>query len=76
MCQEHTREELANILDTLADLFTWKRRARLAEAAAMLRAPSREWRHPAAPDVPADKPFVGEGIVLASNVTRSGTRPA
>lgn len=72
MCQEHTREELANILDTLADLFTWKRRARLAEAAATLRAPSAEWRHPAVPDVPDRNGFVPPDYVPASGEGRAG----
>ena len=72
MCQEHTREEVANILDTLADLFTWKRRARLAEAAAVLRSPSREWRHPAAPDLPCENGFVPPTHLAASEGGRTG----
>lgn len=57
MCHVHTNEELANILETLADLFTWKRRARLSEAAAVLRSPSRQWRHPSVPNVPFENGF-------------------
>lgn len=74
MCHEHTKEELANILDmdTLADLFTWKRRARLAEAAAMLRSPSREWRHPPTTDVPEGSGFVPPDYVPASGESRTG----
>ena len=57
MCHVHTNEELANILENLADLFTWKRRKSLAEAATVLRTPGREWRHPAIPDVPFENGF-------------------
>ena len=57
MCHVHTNEELANILENLADLFTWKRRKSLIEAAAVLRSPGREWRHPAIPDVPFENGF-------------------
>ena len=58
MCHVHTNEELANILENLADLFTWKRRKSLIEAAAVLRSPTREWRHEAMPDVPFENGFV------------------
>ena len=57
MCHVHTNEELANILENLADLFTWKRRKSLVEAAAVLRSPGCEWRHPAIPDVPFENGF-------------------
>lgn len=57
MCHVHTNEELANILENLADLFTWKRRKSLIEAAAVLRSPGREWRHPAIPEVPFENGF-------------------
>ena len=58
MCLEHTNEELANILDNLAGLFAWKRRKSLVEAAAVLRSPTRQWRHPAMPDLPFENGFV------------------
>jgi hypothetical protein len=58
MCHVHTNEELANILENLADLFTWKRRKSLVDAAAVLRSPGREWRHPAMPDVPFENGYV------------------
>jgi hypothetical protein len=58
MCHVHTNEELANILENLADLFTWKRRKSLIEAAVVLRSPTREWRHPALPDVPFENGFI------------------
>ena len=58
MCHVHTNEELANILENLADLFTWKRRKSLTEAAAVLRSPSRQWRHPAVPELPFENGFV------------------
>ena len=58
MCHVHTNEELANIVEMLADLFSWKRRQRLVEAAAVLRSPTREWRHPAIPNVPFENGFV------------------
>lgn len=45
MCHVHTNEEMANILETLADLFSWKRRARFTEAAVILRSPTPQWRH-------------------------------
>jgi hypothetical protein len=57
MCHVHSNEELANILENLADLFAWKRRKTLIEAAAVLRSPVREWRHPAVPDVPFENGF-------------------
>ena len=37
MCHLHTNEELANILENMADLFAWKRRASLVDAAAQMR---------------------------------------
>ena len=37
MCHVHTNEELATILENLADLFAWKRRKSLVEAAAVLQ---------------------------------------
>ena len=58
MCHVHTNEELANILENLADLFTWRRRKSLTEAAAVLRSSDRQWRHPAIPDVPFENGFV------------------
>ena len=57
MCHVHSNEELANILENLAGLFAWKRRKSLTEAAAVLRSPSRQWRHPAIPDVPFENGF-------------------
>jgi hypothetical protein len=45
MCRTDGREEVANSLDTLADLFAWKRRKGPAQAAAVARRPSRGWRH-------------------------------
>ena len=45
MCRELSREETARVLETMADLFTWRgRRARLVEAAAVLRGPPPRWR--------------------------------
>ena len=58
MCHVHTNEELANILENLADLFAWKRRRSLVEAAAVLRSPTCEWRHPAIPEVPFENGFI------------------
>ena len=58
MCHVHTNEELANILENLADLFTWKRRKSLVEAAAVLRSPGREWRHPSMPDLPFENGYI------------------
>jgi len=58
MCQEHTPQELANILENLADLFTWKRRQSLVDAAAVLRSPTRQWRHPAMPEVPFENGYI------------------
>ena len=57
MCHLHTNEELANILENLADLFAWKRRESLVDAASVLRSPTRQWRHPAMPDVPFENGF-------------------
>lgn len=57
MCHVHTNEELANILENLADLFAWKRRKSLVEAAAVLRSPGRQWRHPAMPDLPFENAY-------------------
>ena len=52
MCRVHTAEELANILDTMADLFAWKRRETLVQAARGARFPSQPWRYPAlSPDM-------------------------
>lgn len=58
MCHVHTNEEMANILETLADLFSWKRRERFKEAAVVLRSPSRQWRHAATPSVPYENGFI------------------
>lgn len=58
MCHVHTNEELANILENLAGIFTWKPRKSLVEAAAVLRSPTREWRHPAIPEIPFENGFV------------------
>ena len=58
MCHVHTNEELANILENLADLFAWKRRKSLVEAAAVLRSSGREWRHPDRPEVPFENGFI------------------
>jgi len=51
MCRTHTAQEVANILDTMADLFAWKRRKGLSELAAVARMPSRGWRTSAEADV-------------------------
>jgi hypothetical protein len=66
MCHVHTNEELANILETLADLFSWKRRERLTEAAAVLRSPTRQWRHPETPNVPYENGFIHPDYLSAS----------
>lgn len=58
MCHPYTNEELANILENLADLFTWKRRQSLADAAAVLRSPGREWRHPSMPEIPFENAYI------------------
>ena len=58
MCHLHTNEELANILENLADLFTWKRRESLVDAAAVLRSTDRQWRHKAMPDLPFENGFI------------------
>ena len=58
MCHVHTNEELANILHTLAELFTWKRRRGLTEAAAVLRSPTKQWRHPSMPNVPFENGYI------------------
>lgn len=66
MCHEYTRGETANILDALAGLFPWRRRAGLAAAAAALRTPSGAWRPAAeAPDEPR-----GEGLMPAPAAAR------
>ena len=64
MCHVHTNEELANILENLADLFAWKRRESLVDAAAVLRSPTRQWRHPAMPHVPFENGFVHPQVIL------------
>ncbi len=58
MCHLHTNEELANILESMADLFAWKRRKSLTEAAAVLRSTDRQWRHPAMPELPFENGFI------------------
>lgn len=58
MCHVHTNEEMANILETLADLFSWKRRERFKEAAVVLRSPSRQWRHVATPNIPFENGYI------------------
>jgi len=72
MCRVHTDEELANILETLADLFAWKRRKTLSEAAVAARFPSQPWRHPSLPDASGKAAVIG----LAWPGGSSGTRPA
>ena len=69
MCHVHTDEEMANILETLADLFSWKRRERFTEAAAVLRSPTRRWRHPATPNVPFENGFIPPDHLSAGEET-------